>query len=159
MWTIQDATQVDHTRIIEMSFGIQQAEHELIGYPMLPVEQTTDRYVKAIIETASTKNGEILVAKLDDKAVAYLIGYPKIDEDDLVETSFHTHAHIADLFVEPEARKLGIASALMQEFESRMGAKGYNWLRIGVQAKNHIAISAYEKQGFEPLSMYMVKKL
>lgn len=159
MWTIRDATPTDFTRIIAMSFGIQQAEHEAVGFPMLPPDQVSDRYIKAIIETATSRNGEILIAEMDGSTVGYLIGYPKTDEDDLVDKSFHRHAHIADLFVEPKARKLGIAKALMQTFEKRMIDKGCKWMRIGVQAKNQVAVTAYENYGFEPLSMYMLKKI
>lgn len=159
MWTIKEATPANYPRIITMSFGIQKAEHEIVGYPMLPPDQISDRYIKAIIETATSRNGEILIAEMDGKTVGYLIGYPKVDDDDLVDESFHRHAHIADLFVEPEARKLGIAKALMQTFEERMVEKGCKWMRIGVQTKNKIAVTAYENYGFEPLSMYMLKKL
>lgn len=159
MWTIRDATPADHARIIAMSFGIQQHEHNIVGYPMLPPEETTDRYIKAIIKTATENDGEILVGEMDGETIAYLIGYPKTDEDDLVDKGFHHHAHIADLFVEPKARKQGISRALMQTFQDRMKARGCNWMRIGVQSKNELAIKAYNNFGFDPLSMYMVKKL
>lgn len=159
MWTIRDATPADYARIYVMSDGLQQYEFDITGYPILPPEQTTTRYIKEIIDTATTKNGEVLVVDMNDETVAYLVGYPTTDGDDLVEESYRDHAHIADLFVEAKARKQGIARALMQTFQDRMKAKGSTWLRIGARANNQIAIGAYENFGFEPITMKLAKKL
>jgi ribosomal protein S18 acetylase RimI-like enzyme len=55
--------------------------------------------------------------------------------------------YIADLYVEPEARRLGIAADLLRHALRKSGAR---YLKLEVQRDNLSARAFYDRHGFEP---------
>lgn len=158
-WTIRAATKTDHPRIHQMSAAIQEHERAVVGYPMLPASEVAREFSDELLRHYPKANGEALVVEMDGEIVAYAIGFMGHKEDKLVDAAFHDYALLADLYVEPHARKLGIATALIAHFSHAMKAKGCNWLRLWAKAKNHDAVSTYLKNGFEAYDSSFVKKI
>lgn len=133
-----------------MNDGIQRAELDLVGYPMLPPERLPPAYLAEILEADPKRKSELLVCQAEGRVVGFLNGHESEDDDGLVEAEFNTFALVSDLFVEPEFRSRGVAQALLAEFSARMRAKGFKWLRVYAKARNRKAIEAYLRFGFEP---------
>ena len=157
--TIRDARPSDHAVIKVMNDGIQQAELDLVGYPMLTPDQLPPSYLENLLNRDPDEQGELLVCEMDGRVVGFLSGRKTIDDDTLVDPAFNTYALVTDLFVDRNYRSQGIGQALMAEFADRMRAKGLKWLHIWAKARNRKAIEAYLRFGFEPYEAGFVKPL
>lgn len=62
-------------------------------------------------------------------------------------------AEILTLGVAPEARRRGIARALLADFYARAGAKGANRVVLEVAADNGAALALYEAEGFRTVGL------
>jgi len=56
--------------------------------------------------------------------------------------------YVSDLYVTREARREGVAAALMREAVSRLGQAGADVVQLEVQASNEAARAVYERWGF-----------
>jgi GNAT superfamily N-acetyltransferase len=157
--TIRDAGAADHAAIKTMNDGIQQAELDIVGYPMLTPDRLPQSYLENMLAPNPQRQGELLVCEAEGRVVGFLRGLAAGDDDCLVEADFNSFAIVSDLFVEPAFRSRGVAQALLGEFSARMQAKGFKWLRIWAKAKNSKAIGAYLRFGFEPYDAVFVKPL
>lgn len=158
-WTIRDATSADHVALKVMNYGIQQAELDVVGYPMLTPDRLPPAYLAEMLAGDPDRQSELLVCEAEGRVVGFLSGHRAEDDDCLVEAEFNTFALVSDLFVDPGYRSRGVAQALMAEFSARMRAKGFKWLRICAKARNKKAIEAYLRFGFEPYEALFLKAL
>ena len=69
------------------------------------------------------------------------------------------HPNIFLLYVEPAYRRQGIASALMQNVERWAKNRGYTQIGLQVFTADRPALSLYEKLGYEPRSISMLREL
>ena len=159
VWTIRDAGAADHAAIQLMNDGIQQAELDLVGYPMLPPDQLPPAYLAEMLAGDPERHSELLVCEADGRVVGFLSGHASEDRDSLVEPEFNSFALVSDLFVDADYRAQGVAQALLAEFAARMRAKGFKWLRIYAKSRNRKAIDAYLRFGFEPYEQTFFKPL
>jgi GNAT superfamily N-acetyltransferase len=88
-------------------------------------------------------DGIVLVAEEDGKAVGLALG--------LLTGS--KVAELRDLFVEPSARRSGVASELMREFVAQAAAAGAEMIELDVLASNAEARTVYERWGFKPVEV------
>ena len=157
-WLVRDARAADHAAIKAMNDGIQQAELDLLGYPVLAPDHLPAAYLAELLSIEPGRK-ELLVCEADGRVIAFLSGHAAGDDDSLVGAEFNTFALVSDLFVEPDFRSKGVAQALLFEFASRMRAKGFKWLRICAKARNRLAVDAYLRFGFEPYETVFIKPL
>ena len=157
-WTIRTATPDDYAAIGRMNDAIQQYELDLLGYPMLEPAQVPT-YLTGMIERVAKRDGEMLVCVAGDQLVGFACGYRAADDDALVDAEFNQFALLSDLFVDPAYRSQGIAFALMDDFANRMRNKGCKWLRVCAKSKNHHAINAYLRFGFDAYETVFTKTL
>ncbi len=57
-------------------------------------------------------------------------------------------AEVQSLYVDPKARRRGVAAALIAEAAAAARAHGYSHIHLDVQTTNHGAIAVYERLGF-----------
>lgn len=69
------------------------------------------------------------------------------------------HAYILMLFVDPQHRRQGIGTALMQIAEAWAANRGDRQLGLQVFVENQPALELYEKLGFQPQALWMVKPI
>ena len=62
---------------------------------------------------------------------------------------------IADLAVDENCRRMGVAGKLLEVIKSTAREKGIDRIQLNVNALNSGAISLYEKQGFVPEMLRM----
>jgi [ribosomal protein S18]-alanine N-acetyltransferase len=87
--------------------------------------------------------GIVLVAEQDGDAVGLALGR-------------RTGAKVfklRDLYVQPAARRSGIAQELMREFVAQAGAGGAEMIELDVLASNADARMIYERWGFQPIEL------
>ncbi|SDW17240.1 Acetyltransferase (GNAT) family protein [Albimonas donghaensis] len=65
------------------------------------------------------------------------------DEGAYVPEATRIRGHVSDLYVAPEARRKGLALALLREAEARMAARGVRKLTIDALAWNAPALALY----------------
>ncbi|MBW4631075.1 MAG: GNAT family N-acetyltransferase [Iphinoe sp. HA4291-MV1] len=69
------------------------------------------------------------------------------------------HAHIFLLYVVPEHRRRGIATALIRYVEDWARARGDYQIGLQVFQNNTAALNLYNQQGYQTQSLWMVKSL
>ena len=82
-WTIRDAKVADHTAIKSMNDGIQRAELDLVGYPMLPPDRLPPTYLAEMLAVDPLRQGELLVCEAEGRVVGFLRGHRAEDDDPL----------------------------------------------------------------------------
>lgn len=80
-----------------------------------------------------------LVAELNGRIVGYVIGLVKKWGE----------GHVVSIAVHPEYRRRGVATALMEELLRRFKSRNVRSVRLEVRVSNRVAISLYEKLGFQ----------
>jgi ribosomal protein S18 acetylase RimI-like enzyme len=68
-------------------------------------------------------------------------------------------AHVADLAVTPTARRMGVGNALMRAGEQWARDRGLSVLSLDVWSTNARALAFYERSGYRPESLCLVKVL
>jgi ribosomal protein S18 acetylase RimI-like enzyme len=69
------------------------------------------------------------------------------------------HAYIFLLYVSPNHRRQGIGQALMRHAENWARSRGDRQMGLQVFQQNQPALALYEKLGYAPQSLWMVKPL
>jgi GNAT superfamily N-acetyltransferase len=102
-------------------------------------------------------NGAALVAEVTGRVVGHL--YLTFEEaPPFVRRELRAYAYVAELFVRPEARRTGVARALLQEAERIARERGASCIMLGVLAGNRSAEAAYSRAGFVPYATEMIKE-
>ncbi len=93
-----------------------------------------------------------------------LVGYAMVAVKTSTETEFDDTwvsgdrvAEIETLVVLPEARGAGVGSALLDAVDAELESAGVHDVLIGAFATNTEAIRLYERRGFRPASLYMIR--
>jgi GNAT superfamily N-acetyltransferase len=69
------------------------------------------------------------------------------------------HPYILLLYVHPEHRRQGIATALLEIAHQWAKAQGYSQVSLQVFSSNHAAQVLYQKLGYEPEAILMKRRL
>jgi ribosomal protein S18 acetylase RimI-like enzyme len=106
------------------------------------------------------KGGFLLLAERD----AELIGYAAVAVSPAGETltpdTWATGDRLAEvetLYVVPGARGDGVGSALLDRIDAELAAAGVDDVMIGAIVTNVDAIRLYERRGFRPAWLYMLR--
>jgi len=95
------------------------------------------------------KDAVVFLAEDDDSAV----GFAALDYRD------SRIAELQSLYVRPEARRLGIARALMQQASAAAREHGYDHMMLDVLTSNHEARAVYERLGFAEYQLTLAAPL
>ena len=90
----------------------------------------------------------VTVAELDGRDAGYLIG--KTMAPHIRESPVPLVGHISQCWVEPWARRRGVARALIDHAEVRFRDQGIGWIQLSHQAGNLEAAQTWSAQGFQP---------
>ena len=66
---------------------------------------------------------------------------------------------IADVWVEPHARRRGVATALVRQCEHECKMRGANQVRLAVYAMNKVALALYQSLGYDVSSYTLSRNL
>ncbi|MEV0047678.1 GNAT family N-acetyltransferase [Nocardia rhamnosiphila] len=119
----------------EMIQAATRANEALYGHPdQSPLDPE---------EFSPLNRGQFLVAYLDDTPVG-CGGYRRHHDDDAGTT-----AEIKRMYVEPGARRLGIARTILAQLENEALNNGYNTVILDTGSKQHAAHTLYESCGYQ----------
>jgi len=126
--------------------------------PSWPSGESVVADYQAHLETAcAVHDGCILMAECAGQAAGFACiaaSTPGESPDDPAPCAW-----IYDIFVKPDYRRRGVASALMAEAERFARTHGAHTLRLGVQARNEHARVFYASCGFRDYAHVLTKSL
>lgn len=129
--TIRKAT--DHD--LDAIQALWQAMEDEIGGP----EWVRETWEEELVDVKRRlRDSAVFLAEEDGKVVGLLgldFGNPKI-------------AHVQSVYVVPEARRRGVAAALMTEAAAMSREHGYTDIELDVLSSNHAALAVYDRLGF-----------
>jgi GNAT superfamily N-acetyltransferase len=127
--------------------------------PALPEgEQMADAYLASLFEKCTRWCGKVFIAEIDAAIVGFVGVLCRVPPDAPDEAQAD-YAYISDLVVLPSYRQQGIASALLEHAEAFARGNGAKTLRIGVLARNPIALDLYHRRGFVDYHVQLVKAI
>lgn len=137
----------DYAQTIITLIGKLQ-EHECSVRPQRAVWQDiSDKYYTTLLDDMDNHESICLLAKINNKAVGFICGW--IAADEIGETNPH-YAYLAEAFVEPEHRRLGIYKAMLQKFELFAKSHEVNRVITCAIANNHAILESHQKNGYSP---------
>ena len=122
-----------------------------------PGEKAADDYIRFLHREVAVHDGAIFMAEIDGAVVGFICvvaAMPPGAPDDPA-----TYAWVHDVFVLPERRRQGVATALLSAAEQFVRARGARELRLGVINRNAGARALYERTGFRDYVRVLTKPL
>ncbi len=140
---IRPATLEDFDIIDQFQVGLIEFERKFD--PSIAPEKETRYYPRGEIE-GLIRAKSLLVAEIDGKLVG--CGFGKVEKVDWAEP--RESGYIGFIYVLPEHRGKGVATAIISKLVEYFKAKGISLFRIKSYSDNERAINAYKKLGFVP---------
>jgi ribosomal protein S18 acetylase RimI-like enzyme len=116
-----------------------------------------DEYVKFLESQCAAHDGRILIAESADDIVGFACVVATTRNDSPDDPAVYAWVH--DIFVRPEHRRHGVATALMTEVERFVRSRGARELRLGVLDRNDNARGLYRDLGFRDYARVLTKRL
>ena len=101
------------------------------------------------------RQGRLLIARFEGE----LVGLSTISPDGFILDAPTQVWEIADVWVEPHARRRGIATALVRECEHECRIRGADEVRLTVYALNDVALGLYQSLGYDVTSYTLSRNL
>lgn len=106
------------------------------------------------------ETGKILVAEEAGEVVGYASGWIKhIEEFEELTGGPAINGMLDNLYVKPEYRKKGIATALVKALEQFFKGNHCQLIWLNVYSENSKAVNLYSNLGYTPSSTTLIKKL
>ena len=127
-----------------------------------PTSTTTPRGRRAArcTWTCWPASGFVLLAERGGELIGYALVAIMPVGDTILDDTWRTGERVAEIetvFVAPEARGGGVGSALLDRVDEELAAAGVADVLIGAVVKNAGAIRLYERRGFRPAWLYMLR--
>jgi ribosomal protein S18 acetylase RimI-like enzyme len=106
------------------------------------------------------REGFVLLAERGGALIGYALVAIMPVGDTILDDTWRTAERVAEIetvFVAPEARGGGVGSALLDRVDAELAAAGVADVLIGAVVKNAGAIRLYERRGFRPAWLYMLR--
>ena len=101
------------------------------------------------------RQGRLLIARFDGE----LIGLCTFSPDGFILDAPTQIWEIADVWIEPHARRRGFATALVRECEHECRMRGADEVRLTVYALNDGALGLYQSLGYDVTSYTLARNL
>ena len=147
---VRDADAADEATLLGFLRDLQDAERALCA-SRRPGHEVDRCCYDCLLKVGA----HILLAEDEGRAVGFIAGRLKVDDDALQVAAWPLHGHVSDLFVLPEYRGHGVAQRLLQAMVDQLRGEGAGRVRIGALSANRAAITAYERFGFEPFEVLL----
>lgn len=122
----------------------------------LPADQTGFRdYFKTAMHGG---DWDCLVAECNGEVIGYVVLREIRREPDLLHCARHW-LEVEHLSVAEGARRVGVATALLEQARFVARRRGIDHIQVGVRAFNPVAVGAYERLGFKHAFHHMSLRL
>ena len=101
-----------------------------------------------------------MLAERDGELIGYALVAVKTSEETELDDTWQSDPRVAEietLSVAPAARGAGVGSALLDRIDAELEAEGIHDVIIAAFVTNADAIRLYERRGFRPASLYMIR--
>ncbi len=150
---VRPATPADREWIVALSPRL----HEFGPPPWRPLDVMNHAVARSIEAGLDRPDAEATVYVCEDSADERL-GFAHVH----TARDFFTgeeHGHLSDLVVSPTAEGRGVGSALLGAVEDWSRERGHRVLTLNVFAENGRALSLYERRGYRPDTLKLLKEL
>jgi GNAT superfamily N-acetyltransferase len=153
---IRRACPADREALIEQ-FRALNVHEDAITHDRVTDRAGAEESLAAAEEHITKTNGAALVAEVGGRVVGHLFLTFK-EAPPFVRKELRAYAYIAELFVRPQARRAGVARALLQEAERIARSRGVSCIMVSALAGNRSAEAAYSRSGFVPYATELIKE-
>jgi len=154
---IRPARASDHAALVEQYLGLNLHE-DPITHDRVTDRAGAEESLAAAEAWVRKTNGVVLVAEVNGRVVGHL--FLTFEEaPPFVRRELRAYAYIAELFVRAEARRLGVARALLAAAERIARERGVSRILVSALAGNIPAETTYERAGFAAYATELIKKL
>ena len=154
---IRPARASDHAALVEQYLGLNLHE-DPITHDRVTDRAGAEESLAAAEAWVRKTNGVVLVAEVNGRVVGHL--FLTFEESPpFVRRELRAYAYIAELFVRAEARRLGVARALLAAAERIARERGVSRILVSALAGNIPAETTYERAGFAAYATELIKKL
>jgi len=154
---IRPARASDHAALVEQYLGLNLHE-DPITHDRVTDRAGAEESLAAAEAWVRKTNGVVLVAEVNGRVVGHL--FLTFEEaPPFVRRELRAYAYIAELFVRAEARRLGVARALLEAAERIARERGVSRILVSALAGNIPAETTYERAGFAAYATELIKKL
>ena len=147
----------DKPAILRFIQGLQDFERAIEADRRTDAK-VAEEFYDEITDRVQKRNGQILIAELEGRAVGWAVVYAEENEI-YVLAEERNNAYISELFVREERRGTGVGRALITACENWARAKGITVMMIGVLSGNTHADALYRRAGFVPYALQLRKHL
>ena len=151
---IRPATREDAAWLLPMSSRL----HDFGPPPFRPREQMDRAVAGDIGASLGSPDPSLAVLVVEDAGSGKPLGFTHIKTFSDYFTA-ERHGHVSDLVVAEGAEGRGVGSALLAAAEDWSRARGHRLLTLNVFDENHRARRLYDRLGYRPDTLRMVKVL
>jgi ribosomal protein S18 acetylase RimI-like enzyme len=137
--------------------------HQAVGGPSLGPYVDDDASWsarRALYAQFLAGGGFAVLAEREGELVGYAMVAVKTSEETELDDTWRSGARVAEietLSVAPSARGAGVGSALLDRVDAELEAAGIDDVLIAAFVTNTDAIRLYERRGFRPASLYLIR--
>jgi GNAT superfamily N-acetyltransferase len=139
--------------MVKIPAHISRLDPYVAGLPK-KVNQVEMEYAQFCIEAP---NSIVLVAQDDEKTLGCLVG--ELRETSMPPSGLGEVGYIDVIWVEPDSRGSGVATALVAHAERWFDSKGVDTIELAYLAANELAATAWSKLGYKPFRVFAFKSI
>lgn len=153
---VRPASRADRVRLGEMAGKLVRLHHSFDRLRFLDPDHVEEGYGRWLAREAVRDRALVLVSEAGGVAVGYLYA---TDEDTSWEDLRPPCGYIHDVWVEPEARGSGAATALVQRACAIFAERGSPRVVLMTASPNAAARALFQKLGFRDTMVEMTREL
>ena len=157
--TIRPYQDSDKNQILRGIIDLQEYERVIAPLTRRPGEDIAEEYFSYLMKAVDEQHGALFVAVQDEQLMGYIACRVE-REDSISKTSVsNIHGYISDAWVDEKFRNQGLFKQLNKKAEEYLlQFPEVEIIRLFVLADNDVAVKAYERTGYEPEEILLMKK-
>jgi ribosomal protein S18 acetylase RimI-like enzyme len=152
---IRLADEIDKDPIVALIHALNLHEASLCADRRTDLAAAEECYAAIRVRIAS--DGGALVVASEGDIILGVLSLAFATDEPFVQADLRRYGVVTDLVVAQAHRNRGIGRMLLAEAERRTKAEGLARLMIGVLSANRSALDSYERSGFAPHMVTLVK--
>ena len=153
---VRSMTPGDLEDVGRMAALLVRYHHEVDPKRFLLVQGVEQGYRRYFQSQLGDERTVLLVATLGERCVGY--AYARLEPRDW-NALLDAHGALHDIYVDPAARRAGVATSLLDEVRRRLAAAGAPRIVLSTMVQNEAAQRLFERHGFRRTMIEMTEEL